>query len=543
MKSYLKFLSRNELYTAIEAVGLAVSLAFVILIGTYVVQQYEVAHESPQWKRTFVLGTDSYLGLTYWDKEELEMNIPEVEMATRVGLLWQPFARKGDEPLRCSGMEVDATFFQVFPEYQMIEGRADDFVGKDDVLLSESFARRIAKDGESLIGTTLSIHGSDKTIKGVFADFDGSFFMPCDIITNIEDGGEPGREYRFNNIGEYTTWYRVREDADLAQVNAKVKDLLHKNYDPIWKAENVDKWRSYRMDEAFFAISNNNGLTRQGNGQMLRLLTVVVLLLLLSAVFNYVNLSLALTGKRSKEMATRRLLGADKTGILWKYIAESVAFTAVCFGVALLLGNLMASYSFGRHTEIATGGWNMQRFYVIGESQQFYHDLLNFYFLRPYWYKMLMLPLTMSVQFFIPFPWTYYENPSLINVLARLTYGWYVVGGVALFYFMVISWRKGENMGIWPWWPAMAYAAMACVMAGSVARCVVPIYPLFVPVAMFVLCRLYEGRWRKQFVWWSVCYVVAVTVVLLLCLEIQQATFSKMLHTQSLTNYLKGLPY
>lgn len=212
-------------------------------------------------------------------------------------------------------------------------------------------------------------------------------------------------------------------------------------------------------------------------------------------------------------------------------------------GVALLLGNLMASYSFGRHAEIATGGWNMQRFYVIGESQQFYHDLLNFYFLRPYWYKMLMLPLTMSVQFFIPFPWTYYENPSLINVLARLTYGWYVVGGVALFYFMVISWRKDEHMGIWPWWPAMAYAAMACVMAGSVARYVVPIYPLFVPVAMFVLCRLYEGRWRKQFVWWSVCYVVVVTVVLLLCLEIQQATFSKMLHTQSLTNYLKGLPY
>ena len=355
MKSYLKFLSRNKLYTAIEAVGLAVSLAFVILIGTYVVQQYEVAHESPQWKRTFVLGTDSYLGLTYWDKEELEMNIPEVEMATRVALLWQPFARKGDEPLRCSGMEIDATFFQVFPEYQMIEGRVDDFVGKDDVLLSESFARKIAdrvgNDASvtpgstgSLIGTTLSINGSDKTIKGVFADFDGSFFMPCDIITNIEDswGAETGGEYRFNSIGNYTTWYRVREDADLAQVNAKVKDLLHRNYDANWRAENVDKWRSYRMDEAFFAIGNSNGLTRQGNGQMLRLLTVVVLLLLLSAVFNYVNLSLALTGKRSKEMATRRLLGADKIGILWKYIGESVAFTAVCFAAALLMAGLLA---------------------------------------------------------------------------------------------------------------------------------------------------------------------------------------------------------
>ena len=49
MKSYLKFLSRNKLYTAIEAVGLAVSLAFVIIIGSYVVQQFEVKYENPVW--------------------------------------------------------------------------------------------------------------------------------------------------------------------------------------------------------------------------------------------------------------------------------------------------------------------------------------------------------------------------------------------------------------------------------------------------------------------------------------------------------------
>ena len=121
MKSYLKFLSRNKLYTAIEAVGLAVSLAFVILIGSYVVQQYEVAHESPQWKRTFVLGTNEFLGLTYWDKEELEMNIPEVEAATHMALLWQPVIQNGEDLLQVSGIEADADFFRVFPEYHLLE--------------------------------------------------------------------------------------------------------------------------------------------------------------------------------------------------------------------------------------------------------------------------------------------------------------------------------------------------------------------------------------------------------------------------------------
>ncbi|MBR1501691.1 MAG: FtsX-like permease family protein [Bacteroidales bacterium] len=342
MKSYLKFLSRNKLYTAIEAVGLAVSLAFVILIGSYVVQQYEVAHESPQWKRTFVLGTSEYLGLTYWDKEELEMHIPEVHAATHVAMLWQPLIRQGDQLLQCAGMEADADFFKVFPEYHLVEGSAEDFVGKEDILISESLARKLSVDGDNLIGKVINVDQSNRTIKGIFTDFDGTFFMPYDIITHISGTWAAKGERNFGSIGNYTTWFRVREDADPAEVRAKVKALLHKNYDAIWSGERVDSWKAYRMDEAFFTTGNSNGLTRQGNAQMLKLLTVVVLLLLLSAIFNYVNLSLALTGKRSKEMATRRLLGADKTGILWKYIGESVAFTAVCFGAALLLADLLA---------------------------------------------------------------------------------------------------------------------------------------------------------------------------------------------------------
>ena len=313
MKSYLKFLSRNKLYTAIEAVGLAVSLAFVILIGSYVVQQYEVAHESPQWERTFVLGSDEFIGLTYWDKEELEMNIPEVQAATRAAMLWQPLIRQGDQLLQCSGMEADADFFKVFPEYRLVEGSAEDFVGKEDILISESLARKLSVDGDNLIGKVVNVDQSDRTIKGVFSDFDGTFFMPYDIITHISGTWAAEQERNFGSIGNYTTWFRVREDADPADVRNKVSALLHKNYDPIWSADKVNAWKAYRMDEAFFATGNSNGLTRQGNAQMLRLLTVVVLLLLLSAVFNYVNLSLALTGKRSKEMGPTRPASCGST--------------------------------------------------------------------------------------------------------------------------------------------------------------------------------------------------------------------------------------
>lgn len=217
----------------------------------------------------------------------------------------------------------------------------------------------------------------------------------------------------------------------------------------------------------------------------------------------------------------------------------------VLVGLALLLGNSFSAYSFDRHAEIAGGGWNMQRFYVDSESQQFYHDFLDYYFLRPFWYKAMMLPVTLSVQFIIPFPWTYYDNPTFISIFARVSYGWYLVGGTALFYFLVMSWRRDCNssIGAWPWWAAFSFAVIAWVMAGSVARYVTPVQPLFVPVAVFVLCRLREGRFRKAFAIWSICFVIAIIVTLLFCLEIQQAAISKMLHTRSLVHYLKGIPY
>ena len=234
MSSYLKFLSRNKLYTAVEFLGLAVSLAFVILIGSYVTQQYQVARESPDWKRTYVLGTDEFLGLTYWDKEELEMNIPEVEAVSHMAMMWQPVIRLGDQTLQSSGLEADADFFKVFPEYHLVEGSLEGFVGKDDVLISQSLARKLSEGGESLIGRIIKVDDTDRTVKGIYADFDGAYFMPFDVFTHISGTWAVDQGKTFNSIGNYTTWFTVREDADLQEVQAKVKALLHKNYDSSW---------------------------------------------------------------------------------------------------------------------------------------------------------------------------------------------------------------------------------------------------------------------------------------------------------------------
>ena len=365
MKSYLKFLSRNKLYTAIQAVGLAVSLAFVILIGSYVVQQYQMAHENPAWDRIYVPGTADYAGLSIWDKEEIDMAIPEVEATSRMAmLLCSAFEYDGQmwPGITTWGFEVDPEFFDIYSYLQWREGSPEMFKVKNAIVLSESMARQLADqmpgqaghDGRAghdgavtpdgfggLIGQPLKIGGTTYQIAGVIQDFENSILPPVDVLANIASNWQTEENKSFNSIGSFTTLCRVQKGTDRADFEAKLHALIVKNYEPTW-GKQVEGWRIWRQDELFWTPGiAGNGSNRTGNKQMVRLLTVVVLLLLLSAVFNYINLSFALSGKRAKEMATRRLLGSGRSSILWKSIGESVAFTAVCFAVALVLAKLL----------------------------------------------------------------------------------------------------------------------------------------------------------------------------------------------------------
>lgn len=207
--------------------------------------------------------------------------------------------------------------------------------------------------------------------------------------------------------------------------------------------------------------------------------------------------------------------------------------------VSLFVGDHYAAYSFDRHAEIVGGGWNMQRFFLKRGTQQPYQDVMDFYFLYSPFHKFLMLPLTMSLQFILPLPWMMPGDDSTIaNHVCRITYGWYLIGGIALFYYLFMSWRRSENMGAWAWWPGLVFIAMAYVIAGTANRYLLPVEPLFVPVVLFVLDRLHEGRWRKTFKRWVIFFVILTVVALLVGLEVDREVFSKAFHFPSLRDYL-----
>lgn len=331
MKSYLRFLSRNRLYTAIEVVGLSISLAFVILIGCHVWQLISIKWENDDADRIYTVGLPDYVGLTYGTAEAFASDIPDIELHTRY-MVDMNYAYINGEGIKVNIASVDPSFFEMFPYYEVLHGSLSDLESGSNAFVSREFADRMSSDGDDIIGQTVSIHGQPLTIVGIIEDFKNTLFRPVDILINAES---PANIYTYNNpfdqYGSVLSFFKMRKDTDRDDLYDKIDAACRKYYNQFYGTGFFTSVELIRLDELFFSKSNtNNGTLNSSDGVRLSLLFGIGLLLLLSAVFNYINLNFALTGKRAKEMATRRLLGEYNKDIFLKYIVESIAFTALC---------------------------------------------------------------------------------------------------------------------------------------------------------------------------------------------------------------------
>ena len=136
-----------------------------------------------------------------------------------------------------------------------------------------------------------------------------------------------------DNFGNVQTFVTLADGVSPDAVREKLLD----KYMGYWKefyTRNGDDggflWGSSltRLDKLYFSELESYRPLRKGDKRTVEVLLLVAMILLVSAIFNYINLTVAQTGKRAKEMATRRLLGESSAGIVTRYLTESFLFTA-----------------------------------------------------------------------------------------------------------------------------------------------------------------------------------------------------------------------
>ncbi len=376
MKYFFRFLKNNPLYAVINVVGLALSLMFVILIGDYTYRQFSIDKWHRNHERIYVLGTENKNSLMSWPDcaHSLKDRYPEVEDVCCVYMHNGKIKHEDKVYEESQGdnagniMLADSNFFRFF-DFKMIDGdRETALDSPEKCVVTESLAKALFPDGNAL-GQPLQIEGtryvfvSDDngdpydsslvyTVSGVIKDLDKTVFLnETAVIANFERAPQV-LGYRLRNdlmasgpLGSTLSFLMLRPGASLED---KIEDLTSYCIEsiPVFNFYGNTKAAIIPLDDLMFAPQNTGAGLQTGDKSLLGILLAVVLAILMFAVTNYINLTVANTGFRAKEMATRRLLGSDGLGISLELIGESTLMVFISFiiggALALLLEDKVA---------------------------------------------------------------------------------------------------------------------------------------------------------------------------------------------------------
>ena len=343
-RSFFNFLGRNKLYAAINIFGLSVSLMFVILIADYTLRQLTCDDYHAKADHIYVIGNEKSITSGYYLQKYLRDRYPEIESTCAVAVSGQSTdatqpVEVGLQKYSATILFADTTFFRIF-DYQLLDGdREQVLASRDNVVLSESFARKVFGTFNPM-GQVIRFPDEEKSyvVSGVVRDIDRSVIPNMDIIMRAErlcDINSANDEH-MSNSGAVTTFILARPGADLT---AKIPDMLDYFKEIYW----IYKGNVYQhvtltpLRDVYFLSQNNDGGVNYGSWPFVMILFGVGAVILLFAVMNYINLTVAQTGFRAKEMAARRLLGASRGEIILKLILESTFLCVVAFVIALFL--------------------------------------------------------------------------------------------------------------------------------------------------------------------------------------------------------------
>ena len=345
MKSYLKFLSRHRLFTFINIVGLCLSMAFLLLLGDLIYRQTTVENYQTRGERTFAIGNENFMMSHFRVGQKLQDRFSEIEDWCSISGMGATFTIKGQE-VETRMLLTAPNFFDFF-DYKLLTGNKKKVLSApNQIVVSKKFAQRYWPNGDA-VGKEIVLDYEKPityTVSGIMDDFDRSVIPDTyECVVNLENLRQlhpSAYAEGMNNAGSCVLFLMEREGCNLRSKTNDMRDYL-KTFFWIYEMGAAKELTLTPLSTLYYDATRcqfqGGDSLNHGSRDMAHLYVVIALLVLVFAIFNYVNLSVSLTTERSKEMATRRLLGLSRLQVFDKLICESILFTAIAFTIAYLI--------------------------------------------------------------------------------------------------------------------------------------------------------------------------------------------------------------
>lgn len=334
IKTAIRSLLRNKIFSLINITGLSIGLACFILIFLWVKDEigYDRFHENAD--QLFRINTRDHEDPDFiWTTTPtplaplLKEKFPEVISYTRYWSFGLMVRYEEKHFFEDDIKLVDPYFFEMFT-FPFIKGEKETALpNQDAVVLTESTANRYFGD-EDPIGKMLNIRNDiDLTVTAVIEDPPKNSHMRFTMLVHIDNVPE----YRRTSwASDYPSYIMIHDKFTEEEVNQKIEGIFR-----IINPDNTEYPVLQNVTEIYL---NENGVP----GKLIHVYTfsIIAVLVLIIACINFMNLSTARSAKRAREVGLRKIVGASRLQLIKQFIGESTIFSFIALFIAWILVEL-----------------------------------------------------------------------------------------------------------------------------------------------------------------------------------------------------------
>jgi ABC-type antimicrobial peptide transport system permease subunit len=340
---------RNKLFSAINIIGLAISMSvglllISVLLDTYSYDKFHVNHSRiyrinshyqylENKDRNFMATTS--LRAAKAIKETF--TVPEEVAILRKGLGGD--MTFGEKTIPFHGLWANESMFSVFT-FPLLKGNPLTALKEPySVVLTEKAAHKMFGDEEPMGKSIILNNDKAYTITGVMKDVPTTshmkFEMLCSISTRDITENDNTDELAWDNMWNTYVYLKMPEqfDPDLFQTNL---DNLCARENPSVKNTTITL-KLQPMDEIMSGESLGNQIGPTMGSTLLWVLTGLAFVVILSACFNYTNLSIARSLRRSREIGVRKVIGALRSHVIGQFVVEAIIISLSALVAAFII--------------------------------------------------------------------------------------------------------------------------------------------------------------------------------------------------------------
>lgn len=357
VKTALRNLFRQKLFSFINIVGLAIGLAAFILILLFV-------RDEMSWDSHWARGEDTYrLETTIQFPVRADRPTPnavspmkdllldtygEIDAVTR--FLGGGATINNDGELFVENVAFAETNIVEFFGFNFLQGsQSMALVELNSVVLSQRIAEKYFGSGP-VLGKVLPIRISgeykDFTVTGVIENPAPRTHMSLEVIVPFSPVYFEGARW-FTNDWRFAIWLtyvRFAEGADVAAVQADLPALIERHMPKNAGGQETGREWNMKLDLVPIKDIHLYSNVATGDAGTLYGFIAIAFLILLIAVVNFLNLSMARTAHRAREVAMRKVVGATRSQIIQQFLGESILLVLIAVILALVVVELSLPY-------------------------------------------------------------------------------------------------------------------------------------------------------------------------------------------------------